>query len=505
MAKYTKEVLISMLKKLGDEINRTPTQLDLKKYGLPSPNTFKRYFGSWNNALIESGYKPNHRLENYTKSELISLLNIYYKKFDKIPTVEGLYEAIKNGFNFPAPYQYIKHFGKFENAINQCDFFKEAKGKEEEQRKQYYLSELNRYFSIYKKVPTTRDLDKADGFPNSATIRRYFGNYQKALEESGLVKYKVHRKTVSKKPIYDKDSVKKIFSDFIHKNNRIPSYDDLIKYNLPSSNTVNKLFGNLNNLILELGFDVKHKSPKNKTDNELINDLKRLYKKLGRTPTKIDIDNDPICCNYRTYSKRFGGYYKMMERAEIPYEKKGKMFSDTEIIEIWKNIVKENGYYPTRKELIENKIFSPLITRWGNYFSFLKDLGVPINKDTYGFRIYKTKKGTVCYSKYELIITQWFEENNIIYDKEVCYSDIIKNYNYPNRFRFDWVVKSFGKLYCIEMFGIQNNKYYNEKVKLKKEICKKNNINLISLYPNDLKERKLDEIFSFLIKKVSQC
>ena len=38
----------------------------------------------------------------------------------------------------------------------------------------------------------------------------------------------------------------------------------------------------------------------------------------------------------------------------------------------------------------------------------------------------------------------------------------------------------------IEYFGLKGQKEYDEKIKIKKKICKKNKIKLLSIYPKDL-------------------
>jgi hypothetical protein len=63
----------------------------------------------------------------------------------------------------------------------------------------------------------------------------------------------------------------------------------------------------------------------------------------------------------------------------------------------------------------------------------------------------------------------------------VKYYEVIKNFD--KRWRFDFYLPSYN-LY-IEIFGIEGKKNYNEKVISKQNVCKENNINLVSIFPMD--------------------
>lgn len=52
-----KEV-IEEIRRLADELNRVPTQRDMKDHGSFSLNCGRRRFGSWNKALVAAGFEP---------------------------------------------------------------------------------------------------------------------------------------------------------------------------------------------------------------------------------------------------------------------------------------------------------------------------------------------------------------------------------------------------------------------------------------------------------------
>jgi hypothetical protein len=75
---YTKSELINSIHTLADRVEDTPTAIDLNNHSdLPYSATYRRYFGSWNSALIEAGYEPNRRHRNYEGTESP---NEYYER-----------------------------------------------------------------------------------------------------------------------------------------------------------------------------------------------------------------------------------------------------------------------------------------------------------------------------------------------------------------------------------------------------------------------------------------
>lgn len=116
-------------------------------------------------------------------------------------------------------------------------------------------------------------------------------------------------------------------------------------------------------------------------------------------------------------------------------------------------------------------------------------------------KVYFSGKGTKCLSYYELLITEWLEVNKVNFEKEVFYRDVIKNDNSLRR--FDWVIYSKSNVYYVELFGLANFQGYAKNMQNKIYDCRINNINLVELYPEDLK-RPLNEVFSFLLEDIKE-
>jgi len=110
--KYSEEKLIYFLRKLAIELGRTPKRIDMDMtVGFPNSTTYQTNFGSWTEALIKSGLKPN-RIGRYNKEELIRKLRTFSFRYGK-PTERKL--GMEN--NMPRYGSYKKYFGSLNQAV----------------------------------------------------------------------------------------------------------------------------------------------------------------------------------------------------------------------------------------------------------------------------------------------------------------------------------------------------------------------------------------------------
>lgn len=55
----TEEELLDELHRLGDELGHTPTHREMREQGNQSPSAYMKRFGSWNEAVEAAGFTPN--------------------------------------------------------------------------------------------------------------------------------------------------------------------------------------------------------------------------------------------------------------------------------------------------------------------------------------------------------------------------------------------------------------------------------------------------------------
>jgi len=90
MVKYTKEQLLHYLEKFSKEIGRTPSINDInknKKY--PSSSTYMNRFGTWNRSLKAAGLKVNLK-KKYDKKEMLDSLVQLSNELGTVPKTKDL-------------------------------------------------------------------------------------------------------------------------------------------------------------------------------------------------------------------------------------------------------------------------------------------------------------------------------------------------------------------------------------------------------------------------------
>jgi len=58
---------------------------------------------------------------------------------------------------------------------------------------EFLISELNRYYMQFQKVPTTTDFDNAKGYPSTTACKSHFKTWNEALQAAGLICNKVYK------------------------------------------------------------------------------------------------------------------------------------------------------------------------------------------------------------------------------------------------------------------------------------------------------------------------
>lgn len=154
---------------------------------------------------------------------------------------------------------------------------------------------------------------------------------------------------------------------------------------------------------------------------------------------------------------------------------------------------------PLVSEIIEQSwsLSAASINRaFGGYRNACKLADLEINLNCFGSKhyMYKSKNQDLCWSKAEVIITNFFIDNNIKYSREEYYRNYISDPR-CNTKTCDWIISNN---VFVEYFGMMDKDFYSEKANVKISICSDNNIKLISLTEKDL--TKLHSVFKNFIQ-----
>lgn len=162
-----------------------------------------------------------------------------------------------------------------------------------------------------------------------------------------------------------------------------------------------------------------------------------------------------------------------------------------EYIKKLKAFAKELGRTPTSREVNDNEEMGGILTYhryFGSYSSACEEAGLDVNRCLFGEEnvVFKSKNGDVCLSKSEMIITDFMIDNNIPYQKseKLLYTKFIEDDRFGTR-RFDWLINNS---IIVEYFGMMDKNHYKERTEYKLNLCKENNVEIIELYPEDLRK-----------------
>jgi hypothetical protein len=165
----------------------------------------------------------------------------------------------------------------------------------------------------------------------------------------------------------------------------------------------------------------------------------------------------------------------------IKCRKETYLHTPKEIIGIIKDTTERLGRIPVKRDLREiDYICRKFFGSWNNAVAAA---GLEPNRShsdrMYKRIIIKASDGHSCDSASEAIIDNWLTKNNIAHERDI---------HYPNtHHKADWGITFKNKKIFVEYFGLANDSpRYDRAIKKKKQLCRKNNILLIEIYPQDI-------------------
>ena len=163
-------------------------------------------------------------------------------------------------------------------------------------------------------------------------------------------------------------------------------------------------------------------------------------------------------------------------------------YTQEQIISTIKDFYQQHQRTPAKREVLE--VVGCATRKFGSWTTAIQAAGL-IPHRSHDHRMYRRMKtkandGHVCDSISEAIIDNWLAENKIPHARDIRYP--------TTNHKADWAVKNNNVF--IEYFGLaKDSPRYDREVKLKKKLCRQNNIKLIEIYPKNLYPiNRLDEI-----------
>jgi len=304
------------------------------------------------------------------------------------------------------------------------------------------------------KVPSGRDCNLKNGTPSEPYFKKRFGkSFPDIIKLSGLDKEKTYYQEI------DTNDAIEGLRRFSLSLGRFPNSNDFKqlknkKHRCPSSVYFIDHFGSIDNACDLTGLDLS-KSTMLDRSNKISNSLsfiKDFFECNGRIPTVIEYDKN---------------------------REKGKTYAYSKIT------------YNTNKTYLEVVKLA---------------IGKTFERKSIAGGVYLDDLGNICNSNSELTISNFLISRSVEFRKEVRYSDILTNRPLDNR-RCDFyindniIVEYFGMYKAMSNYRI--TKDYNKKTKNKINDLYKDGLidRCIFIFPWDLKNRKLEDVFSKVLKE----
>lgn len=361
------------------------------------------------------------------------------------------------------------------------------------------------YIRIYNelgRLPTTRELGKLSKFCKD-TFRNYLGNTEDIIR---YCKLDVEIPSEKKHKILSDDECLSVLREANEKCIKLhgryitaKEIDRNIK--LPSMDVYTRRFGGLDNVLNLLGYT--RELEQNILKQKLINEYKEIAIKLGKTPTIYEYDKYCKIRKAATVSRIFGGFLEFQKICELDINSHGKpQFDKYDLLEDLNKLYIDLGRKPTQQDIIDCQYLPSMHTiahYFGSLTNALRELGLSEDEISNNTRV--TPNGTVCLSRYEYLFARMLEVNNISFEKEVPYRKYIPNLK--EWWKCDFEIIYQNENYFVEIFGITQNQNYDIKTKNKQLVCKKYNIKLLSIFPEDIMYKNYDQLYQMMKSKIS--
>jgi sulfur relay (sulfurtransferase) DsrC/TusE family protein len=319
-----------------------------------------------NDELRQKLILLNTKLPEYSDYQLISRIQLYYKKHGKIPEFSDFQDHEID------PLLYLYKYNSWVSALRSMGYdVTELLDK----NKRYTKAELIQYLKALAndlgRVPLIIDIDNKPNYPTSAPYRSMFGSWNNALIECG---FDVNYQT------YTKLELISCMKAFYEENGRPPMIKDFENNSLyPGRNAYTRVFGSWNNALLKCGFKIVHSSF---TKEELIDYIHKYHEEYGTVPKYDDFRNNPNYPAAKSYERQFGSWSSGIKEAGYePFEHKEK-FTDDQMIECMRDFYTKYGRIPSYSDFSKNPEYPSARTYSVRFGSWKKALEIYQNSKT---------------------------------------------------------------------------------------------------------------------------
>ncbi len=351
---FTREQLIAQLQDLSRALGRPVTRRDVRKAGKAGICarlvTFARTFATPINAFREAGVSSFQRA---TRSDLISQYKALSKELGRIPTIEDIDRAAREG-------KVAGSSGMFRKLCGGVAQLRKDAGLFENQRSRYtrpqLLDQLKTLAKKLGRTPGCPDVNAAcrnGDCASSSTFIAYFGSYNRAVREAGL--------EIARHATYSRAQLLHLLRELAKRLGRSPSNRDINsasrRRECASASAYKDYFGGLDAAFKAVGLErapnkLPPRSPPKYTRSQLQEHLKTLAAKLGRRPTATDVaaaSRRGECASLTSISKEFGTLTAALQATGFDLE--SRVMTRDALIKQLQELTRELGRIPSTTDI----------------------------------------------------------------------------------------------------------------------------------------------------------
>ncbi|AUX08299.1 HNH family endonuclease [Halalkaliarchaeum desulfuricum] len=288
--------LLAELRRVGEELEKTPSEGDMTEHGGYGAATYRNRFDSWSNAVAAAGFDPHKSRKERSREELISELQRLADSLDRSPS----YTDMEDQGNY-APETYNNEFGSWNEALDAAGL---ERRRVQKQSLDELTTELQRLSDQLERPPRSIDIEEHSDYSVGVFYNR-FGSWESALEAAGI--------DPPQSPPREK-LIEELQTIAAETDGR-PTVDRVNEMGTYSIYQYRKEFGSWGEAVEAAGFESREPSRQIPTE-KLLDELQFLADDLGRTPRMDDMQKDGSF-SPTTYYNRFGSWSTAIEAAGL--------------------------------------------------------------------------------------------------------------------------------------------------------------------------------------------
>jgi len=168
--------LIRSIQSVAQRLNRSPTRKEYTEHSSFYGSTCEQRFGSWNDALLKAGLKPNHLID-IPKADLLDDLLELSERLGCVPTQHDIDKSDYHSANV-----YCSRFGSWNEALQRAGL--DPINRTDIPRSEL-VDELSALAEKLERSPTIADMERLGCF-SYPTYFETFGSWNNSLKAIGL-------------------------------------------------------------------------------------------------------------------------------------------------------------------------------------------------------------------------------------------------------------------------------------------------------------------------------